>query len=131
MGVNMENEELVKLFNLTLKRKKTILFFLIVVINGKPICHSSFWYSTIGPLATLQCWSLFLQDHLCGVILCDVYLLGFKYMHHVLTPIAKKTCPHTNYEKDLDNLGKMLLTTIGFNTTYWGNKTSGRGHLRP
>ena len=29
----MENEELVKLFNLTLKRKETILFFLIVVIN--------------------------------------------------------------------------------------------------
>ena len=29
----MEDEELVKLFNLTLKRKETILFFLIVVIN--------------------------------------------------------------------------------------------------
>ena len=32
--VNMENEELVKMFKLTLKRRKTILFFLIVVING-------------------------------------------------------------------------------------------------
>ena len=30
----MKDEELVKLFNLTLKRKETILFFLIVVING-------------------------------------------------------------------------------------------------
>ena len=30
----MEDEELVKLFNPTLKRKETILFFLIVVING-------------------------------------------------------------------------------------------------
>ena len=30
----MEDEELVKMFNLTLKRKETILFFLIVVING-------------------------------------------------------------------------------------------------
>ena len=34
MGVNMEDEELVKMFNLTLKRRETILFFLIVVING-------------------------------------------------------------------------------------------------
>ena len=34
MGVNMEDEELVKIFNLTLKRRETILFFLIVVING-------------------------------------------------------------------------------------------------
>ena len=30
----MEDEELVKLFNLTLKRRETILFFLIMVING-------------------------------------------------------------------------------------------------
>ena len=34
MGVNMEDKELVKMFNLTLKRKETILFFLTVVING-------------------------------------------------------------------------------------------------
>ena len=34
VGVNMENEELVKMFNHTLKRRKTILFFLIVVINA-------------------------------------------------------------------------------------------------
>ena len=34
MGVNMEYEELVKVFNHTLKRRETILFFLIVVING-------------------------------------------------------------------------------------------------
>ena len=32
--VNMEDEELVKMFNLTLKMRETILFFLIVVING-------------------------------------------------------------------------------------------------
>ena len=32
VGVNMEDEELVKMFNLTLKRKETILFFLIVVM---------------------------------------------------------------------------------------------------
>ena len=32
--VNMEDEELVKIFNPTLKMRKTILFFLIVVING-------------------------------------------------------------------------------------------------
>ena len=30
----MEDEELVKIFNPTLKRRETILFFLIVVING-------------------------------------------------------------------------------------------------
>ena len=33
MGVNMEDKELVKMFNPTLKMRKTILFFLIVVIN--------------------------------------------------------------------------------------------------
>ena len=33
MGVNMEDEKLVKMFNPTLKRRETILFFLIVVIN--------------------------------------------------------------------------------------------------
>ena len=30
----MEDEELVKMFNPTLKRRETTLFFLIVVING-------------------------------------------------------------------------------------------------
>ena len=34
MRVNMEDEELVKMFNPTLKIRETILFFLIVVING-------------------------------------------------------------------------------------------------
>ena len=33
VGVNMKDEELVKIFNPTLKRRETILFFLIVVIN--------------------------------------------------------------------------------------------------
>ena len=34
MGVNMEDGALVKMFNPTLTRRETILFFLIVVING-------------------------------------------------------------------------------------------------
>ena len=34
MGMNKEDEELVKIVNPTLKRRETILFFLIVVING-------------------------------------------------------------------------------------------------
>ena len=34
MGVNIEDKELVKIFNLTLKRKEIILFLLIVVIYG-------------------------------------------------------------------------------------------------
>ena len=34
IGVNMEDDELVKMFNPTLKKRETILFFLIVVING-------------------------------------------------------------------------------------------------
>ena len=34
MGMNMEDEELVKMFNPTLKRRETILLFLIVMING-------------------------------------------------------------------------------------------------
>ena len=34
MKMNMEDKELVKMVNLTLKRREVILFFLIVVING-------------------------------------------------------------------------------------------------
>ena len=34
VGVNMEDEKLVKIFNPKLKRRETFLFFLIVVING-------------------------------------------------------------------------------------------------
>ena len=34
MRMNKEDEELVKMVNPTLKRRETILFFLIVVING-------------------------------------------------------------------------------------------------
>ena len=34
MEMNMEDEELVKMINPTLKMRETILFFLIVVING-------------------------------------------------------------------------------------------------
>ena len=34
MGMNKEDKELVKMVNPTLKRRETILFFLIVVING-------------------------------------------------------------------------------------------------
>ena len=34
VGVNIEDEQLVKMFNSTLKRRETILFFLIMVING-------------------------------------------------------------------------------------------------
>ena len=33
VGVNIEDEELVKMFNPTLKMRETILFFLIMVIN--------------------------------------------------------------------------------------------------
>ena len=33
VGVNIEDEEIVKIFNFTLKMRETILFFLIVVIN--------------------------------------------------------------------------------------------------
>ena len=34
VGMNIKDEELVKMFNLTLKMRETILFFLIVMING-------------------------------------------------------------------------------------------------
>ena len=34
VGVNMEDNKLVKMFNSTLKRREIILFFSIVVING-------------------------------------------------------------------------------------------------
>ena len=41
MRVNIEDEELVKMFNFTLKRRETILFFLIVVINGLTLIVSN------------------------------------------------------------------------------------------
>ena len=45
----MEDEELVKIFNPTLKRRETILFFLIVVINGlKCIVSDIGLYSWLG-----------------------------------------------------------------------------------
>ena len=34
MRVNMEDKELVRMFNPTLKRRETFLFFLIMMING-------------------------------------------------------------------------------------------------
>ena len=34
VGMNMEDKELVKMINSTLKMRETILFFLIVVINA-------------------------------------------------------------------------------------------------
>ena len=34
VGVNMKDEELMKMFNPTLKRREIFLFFLIVMING-------------------------------------------------------------------------------------------------
>ena len=34
VGVNVEDEKLVKIFNPTLKMREIILFFLIMVING-------------------------------------------------------------------------------------------------
>ena len=34
MEINMEDEELVKMVNPTLKRREAILFFVIMVING-------------------------------------------------------------------------------------------------
>ena len=40
MRVNMKDEKLVKMFNFTLKRRKIILFILIMVINGL-ICIDS------------------------------------------------------------------------------------------
>ena len=42
----MEDDELVKMFNLTLKRRETILLFLIVVINGLNCIVSDFGLDT-------------------------------------------------------------------------------------
>ena len=42
----MEDEELVKMFNPTLKSRKAILFFLIVVINGLKCIVSNIGFDT-------------------------------------------------------------------------------------
>ena len=39
----MEDEELVKMFNFTLKKRETILYFLIVIINGANIYWFRYW----------------------------------------------------------------------------------------
>ena len=44
--VNMEDEELVKMFNPTLKMRETILFFLMVVINELICIDSKFGLDT-------------------------------------------------------------------------------------
>ena len=46
MGVNIEDDELVKMFNPTLKRRETILFFLIMVINGLILIDSDIGLDT-------------------------------------------------------------------------------------
>ena len=57
--VNMEDGELMKMFNPTLKRRETILFFLIVVINmltwivsniGLDMCARGRWRVEVSPL---------------------------------------------------------------------------------
>ena len=42
----MEDEELVKMFNPTLKRRETILFFLTVLINGLICIGVNIWLDT-------------------------------------------------------------------------------------
>ena len=43
MAMNMEDEELVKMVNPTLKRREAILFFLIVVINELKMYCLRYW----------------------------------------------------------------------------------------
>ena len=42
----MEDKELAKMFNLTLKMRETILFVLIVVINGLICIRANIWLDT-------------------------------------------------------------------------------------
>ena len=42
----MEDEDLVKMFNLTLKMRETILSFLIMVINGLICIEANIWLDT-------------------------------------------------------------------------------------
>ena len=44
----MEYEELIKMYNFTLKMSKTILFFLIVVISGLICIDLDIWLDTCG-----------------------------------------------------------------------------------
>ena len=41
--MNMEDEELVKMVNPTLKKREAILFFLIVMINGIKAYYLRYW----------------------------------------------------------------------------------------
>ena len=71
----MEDKELVKMFNPTLKMRETILFFLIVVINGLiwidsdiglHTCARGRWSDTksLNILKESECWDL-VQIVLC------------------------------------------------------------------
>ena len=63
MGMNKEDEELVRMVNPTLKRRETILFFLIVVINrlkcivsdiGLDTCARGRWRVEVSKLEVNQ-----------------------------------------------------------------------------
>ena len=61
MAVNMEDEELVKMFNPILKRRETILFFLIVVFNPTLIARCVISIIIVVPPTILRrfiTWSL-------------------------------------------------------------------------
>ena len=52
----MEDKELAKMFNLTLKMREAILFFLIVMING-PICiRENIWLDTFRNNFHIHWW---------------------------------------------------------------------------
>ena len=66
----MEDEELMKMFNPTLKIRETILFFLIVMINrltwivsdiGLDTCVSHVWWDTISRPS--MCWSILILNN--------------------------------------------------------------------
>ena len=66
----MEDEKLMKMFNLKLKIRETILFFLIVMINGLTwivsdigldTCVSHVWWDTISRPS--MCWSILILNN--------------------------------------------------------------------
>ena len=65
MGMNKEDEELVKMVNPTLKRRETILLFLIVVINGLKCIVSDIGLDTCAINRLIQTQSKIQQLNKC------------------------------------------------------------------
>ena len=97
--MNMEDEELVKMFNLTLKGRETILFFLIVVINGLiwiesdiglDTCAMGRWMVEVSRMFSWQGNVFFLVEEFCLLLQSSVPHPASHNIYFVILEISPK-----------------------------------------